>query len=101
MDKNDIPTLAVEDVNKGWKNSMGFGNHTFYETYQHCLEHSSLHSEYFAMLTDEDNKWLDSHFIGIDGPLLHWDENEEGLLHLWVLAFERHAFVGHYTIKIG
>ena len=101
LDMNDIPTLAVEDVNKGWKNSMGFGNHTFYETYEHCLSHSSLNSEYFAILTDEDNKWLDSHFIGIDGPLLHWDKNEEGLLHLWVLAFERHAFVGHYTIKVG
>jgi hypothetical protein len=101
LDKNDIPTLAAEDVNKGWKNSMGFGNHTFYETYAHCLANSSLNSEYFSMLTDEDNKWLDSHFVGIDGPLLHWDENEEGLLHLWVLAFERHAFVGHYTIKVG
>jgi len=101
LNKGDIPTLAVEDVNKGWKNSMGFGNHTFYETYEHCLTHSSLNSEYFSILTDENNKWLDSHFVGIDGPLLHWDENEEGLLHLWVLAFERHAFVGHYTIKVG
>ena len=58
-------------------------------------------SEFFALLTDENNNWLDSHYIGIDGPLLHWDENEEGLLHLWILAFERHAFVGHYTIKVG
>jgi len=101
LDKNAIPTLAVEDVNKGWKNSMGFGNHTFYETYEHCLKHSSLNSEYFAMLTDADDRWLDSHDIGIDGPLLHWDKNKDGLLHLWVLAFERHAFVGHYTIKVG
>ena len=100
LNKSDIPTLAVNDVNKGWKNSMGFGNHTFYETYKHCLEHSSLNSEYFALLTDENNHWLDSHFIGIDGPLLHWDENEKGLLHLWILAFERHAFVGHYVIKV-
>jgi hypothetical protein len=100
LNKENIPTLSTKNVNDGWKNSMGFGNHTFYETYEHCISNGSLNSEFFALLTDENNNWLDSHFIGIDGPLLHWDENEEGLLHLWILAFERHAFVGHYTIKV-
>ena len=101
LNKNEIPTLSPKNVNDGWKNSMGFGNHTFYETYEHCLENGSVDSKYFALLTDEQNHWLDSHFVGIDGPLLHWDDKEEGVLHLWILAFERHAFVGHYKIKIG
>lgn len=98
--KEDIPIISVTDVNQGWMNSMGFGNHTFYESYEHCIKHSSIQSNYFAVLVDENNKWLDSHFIGIDGPLLHWDYKDTNTLHLWILAFERHAFVGHYTIEI-
>ncbi len=101
LNKEDIPTLSTEDINKGWMNSMGFGNHTFYETYEHCLENGSKNSTYFAVLTDENNKWLDSHFVGIDGPLLYWDKNNPNLLNLWILSFERHAFVGHYLIDVN
>jgi hypothetical protein len=100
IDKKDIPALAVEDVNKGWMNSMGFGNHTFYETYEHCLANGSKKSEYFSVLLDENNKWIDSHDVGIDGPLVHYDINDKHSLHLWILAFERHAFVGHYAIEL-
>lgn len=100
LNKNEIPTLPTSQVNDGWKNSMGFGNHTFYETYAHCLENGSVDSKYFALLTDKQNHWLDSHYIGIDGPLLHWDNKDKNVLHIWILAFERHAFVGHYKIRI-
>lgn len=100
LKKNDIPTLSDEDINKGWMNSMGFGNHTFYETYEHCLANNSKNSKYFAVLVDKNNKWLDSHFVGIDGPLLYWDKNNPNQLHLWILSFERHAFVGQYLIDI-
>ena len=100
LSKNDLPTLSEKDINKGWMNSMGFGNHTFYETYDHCLANCSKNSTYFAVLVDEHNKWLDSHYVGIDGPLLYWDKNNPNLLHLWILSFERHAFVGHYLIEI-
>ena len=100
IDKKDIPALAVEDVNKGWMNSMGFGNHTFYETYEHCLANGSKKSEYFSVLLDENNKWIDSHDVGIDGPLVHYDINDKHSLHLWILVFERHAFVGHYAIEL-
>jgi len=100
LNKKEIPTLTTSQVNDGWKNSMGFGNHTFYETYAHCLENGSEDSKYFALLTDNNNNWLDSHYIGIDGPLLYWDNQDKNVLHLWILAFERHAFVGHYKINI-
>jgi hypothetical protein len=100
LKKSEIPILSDDEINKGWMNSMGFGNHTFYETYAHCLENGSKNSNYFAVLVDENNKWLDSHFVGIDGPLMYWDKNNPNLLHLWILAFERHAFVGHYLIDI-
>lgn len=98
LDKSEIPTLAVADVNNGWQNSMGFGNHTFYETYQDAIRRSSKNSEYFAFLSDVDGLWIDSHFVGIDGPMMHWDIENPNLLHFWILSFERHAFVGHYVI---
>ncbi len=100
LNKQDIPTLNLKDINNGWMNSMGFGNHTFYESYENYLKYDSKHSTYFAVLVDENDKWLDSHYVGIDGPLLYWDINNPHLLHLWILSFERHAFVGHYLIEI-
>lgn len=98
LDDRELPVLPAQDAHRGWQNSMGFGNHSFYESYQHALAKSSLHSPYFAVLTDRNDNWLDSHEIGIDGPLLHWDDQHSHLLHCWILSFERHAFVGHYTI---
>lgn len=94
----DIPTLDVSDCNNGWKTSMGFGNHTFYEKYNDHLACPTSKSSYYGFLADEDMHWLDSHKIGIDGPLMHFDIN--GHLHLWLLSFERHALVGHYKIKL-
>ena len=97
---SDFPILTTEDANSGWKNSMGFSNHTFYETYS---VHESCKTEknpYYAYLADENGKWLDSHTIGIDGPIFHFTDEERKNLHLWLLSFERHAFVGHYTITL-
>jgi len=95
---SEIPALDSSEVNKGWQNSMGIGNHTFYETYKHAQEHSSLNSPFFSVLTDKNGNWIDSHKIGIDGPLLYWDNKNKNLLHVCILSFERHAFVGHYII---
>ena len=100
LDLAMIPALSPQDANKGWKNSMGFGNHSFYEGYN---EHKSLNpndNPYFAALFDEELNWLDSHQIGIDGPVIHVDDVSPYLLHVWLLSFERHAFVGHYVISL-
>ena len=78
---------------------MGIGNHTFYETND---VHNSVHAtdnQYYAMFLDREGNWLDSHTIGIDGPIFHFEDEERRILHLWLLSFERHALVGHYVIK--
>lgn len=100
VNQTEIPILDTSEVNKGWQNSMGIGNHTFYETYEHARNKSSVQNPYFSILTDKDGKWIDSHTIGIDGPLLHWDKKEPNKLHVWILSFERHAFVGHYILTL-
>lgn len=101
IDLMEMPVLDVADANKGWKNSMGIGNHTFYETYEEHENYKTNESPYYALLTNEKNEWLDSHVIGIDGPVIHRDCNNENLYHIWLLSFERHAFVGHYTVEVA
>lgn len=100
VDLKAIPTLEKEDANKGWKNSMGFGNHPFYENLENHLRWEAQSTPYYAYLCDQDQRWLDSHKIGIDGPIFHWDKTNPNLLHLWILSFERHALVGHFTLTI-
>lgn len=100
IDLNKIPVLTESEANNGWKSSMGIGNHTFYETYDEHIKTSSKKSPYYALILGNKGKWLDSHKVGIDGPLFHFTDTQKKNLHLWILSFERHAFVGHYGVII-
>lgn len=100
LDFEQYPMLSTNNCNNGWKNSMGFGNHTFYEKYNEHVALDQRKNPYYAFLSNENFDWLDSHKIGIDGPVFHWDAEKPNLLHLWLLSFERHAFVGHYSFEI-
>lgn len=97
---NNLPKLSVDKANEGWKNAMGFGNHPFYENLNQHLSWNLSKSCYYGYLTNGEREWLDSHHVGIDGPILHWDNKIENRLHVWLLSFERHALVGHYVIDI-
>lgn len=100
INKKDIPTLSPKNVNKGYQMPMGIGNHSFYTNYAKIDTSNSLESPFYAFLLDQNNNWLDSHTIGIDGPLLHFDDENPDLLHVWILSFERHCFVGHYIVNL-
>jgi hypothetical protein len=100
IDFKEIPKLKTSEANEGWQTSMGIANHSFYETYEYQQKHLTKDNGFYALLLDENGKYIDSHKVGIDGPLFHFDVGNENLLHLWVLAFERHAFVGHYLIDM-
>ena len=97
----DFPVFTSEDANNGWKSSMGFSNHTFYETYNEHQQCKTKNNPYYAYLTDGQGKWLDSHKIGIDGSLFHFSDKNRKTLNLWLLSFERHALVGHYSITLN
>lgn len=100
LDLDDFPVLDIEEANKGWKNSMGIGNHTFYETYETHNSIKAATNPYYGLLVDESGSWLDSHKVGIDGPIFHFSDEGKKQLHLWLLSFERHALVGHYVIDM-
>ncbi len=95
-----IKRASVKHHNKGLKLPMGIGLHSFYENYNTALQNPMARNPYYGLLLTPNDQWLDSHNIGIDGPLMHWDEQDPSKLHFWLLSFERHAFVGHYVIEI-
>lgn len=99
IDPARIPVQPLESAHKGWQMPMGIANHSFYESYEEAMERSSLINPWYAYLTDGEGKWIDSHDVGIDGPLMHRDAQDPSILHLWILSFERHALVGHYLLN--
>ena len=100
LDLKNLPILTLEDHNKGYKMPMGIANHPFYEKYDKAVNNPIQNNPYYSLLTDEKGNFLDSHKIGVDGPIIFWDAEEEGLLRIMFLSFERHSFVGHYGIRI-
>jgi len=100
LDLNNLPVLTLQDHNKGYKMPMGVANHPFYEKYNKAVNNPINNNPYYSLLTDEKGNFLDSHKIGVDGPIIFWDAEDEGLLRIMFLSFERHSFVGHYGIKI-
>lgn len=99
IDTKLIPTLSLEQNNSGYKMPMGIANHAFYETYERMLNNPVSANPYYAVVTDNDGLWFDSHALGIDGPLIFWDSQNEKMLHVLIMSFERHSFVGHFTIQ--
>lgn len=100
LDLSELPRLEESKMNQGFKMPMGISNHSFYETYEEAKENPVAENPYFGMLIDGEGKWLDSHKVGIDGPLLFWDAKDKNLLHFAILSFERHAFVGHFELEV-
>ena len=101
LSKEMIPVLPVEKNFMAMEMPMGIANHTFYESYDWAVHNKTEINPCYGLLLTEDGKWLDSHRIGIDGPAMHFDQDNPNLLHLWILSFERHAMVGHYILDMA
>ncbi|MEN9609436.1 MAG: hypothetical protein RLZZ628_250 [Bacteroidota bacterium] len=100
LELDKLPILNENTLHKGWQRPMGISNHSFYNSYEDLIVHSSLQNAYFSFLLDANGQWLDSHEIGIDGILLYREEGNVSKIHAFILAFERHAFVGHTVFEV-
>ncbi len=58
-----------------------------------------LFDEDGRLLLDQDGNWIDHHQVGIDGPVMHWDEHDPQLLHIYLLSYERHCLIAHLLIR--
>jgi len=101
LQKDRIPVLNMSSHHKGFQMPMGISNHSFYNDYSDLLKYSSKEEPYFAALLDQNDHWVNSHEVGIDGPLFFIDDQDPSKLHLLILSFERHSFVGHYLFSIA
>jgi hypothetical protein len=98
LDLRSLPTLAADRYERGWQVPMGIGNPSFFEPYEQVLANPPLQRPFYAFHLDAQNRWLDHHAVGVDGPLLHWDTADPATLHLYLLSYERHALLNHFVL---
>lgn len=78
---------------------MGIGVPPFYQSYVDLQKMPPHTSPYFSLLLDEQDGWVDHHQFAIDGPVMHRDEVNPDLLHLYLLSYERHSLIAHFVIN--
>lgn len=93
-----LPQLPVNDYSKGMYMPMGIGTPPFFQSYEELQKDPPYRSPYFSVLLDENDRWIDHHSIAVDGPVLHRDEKEPHLLHVYLLSYERHSLIGHFVL---
>ncbi len=94
-----LPRLPVEQYPKGLYMPMGIGVPPFFQTYDELKRNPPQHSPYFSVLLDSDNRWVNHHEVGVDGPVIHRDKDNPNILHLYLLSYERHSLIAHFVIS--
>ena len=101
VDLNALPTLPVGEYPQGLYMPMGIGVPPFYQSYADLAANPPAGSPYYSLLVDADDRWIDHHTVAIDGPVMHRDAADPGLIHLYLLSYERHTLVAHFTIRLA
>ncbi len=100
LDVTSIPQLPIADYSNGLYMPMGIGIPPFSQSYADLLKRPPAQSPFFSLLLEADNRWIDHHALGIDGPVLHRDPDNPQRLHLYLLSYERHSLIGHFVIDL-
>jgi hypothetical protein len=100
VDLKSLPQLPPRGYGKGLYMPMGIGVPPFHETYQELEARPPQNSPYFSLLLDERDRWIDHHKFGIDGPVMHRDESDPNLLHVYLLSYERHSLIAHLVVTL-
>jgi hypothetical protein len=98
LDFQHLPKAAPEQYDRGWQVPMGIGNPSFFESYEEVLAYPPLQRPFYGFHLDRQNRWIDHHAVGVDGPLLHRDAHDPSRLHLYLLSYERHALLNHFVL---
>jgi len=101
FDLAKLPQLPIHDYPHGFYMPMGIGTPPFHQTYDELQQHPPQKTPYMSVLLDDNNGWIDHHAVGIDGPVMHLDEKDPGLLHVYLLSYERHMLIAHVVIKVS
>jgi hypothetical protein len=99
FDLQKLPQLAMQDYPKGLYMPMGIGVPPFFQSYDELQQQPPDKSPYVSVLLDGNEKWIDHHRFGIDGPVMHRDATNPDLLHVYLLSYERHSLIGHLVLS--
>lgn len=100
VDLRRLPQLPVKNYPKGLYMPMGIGVPPFYQSYENLKSDPPYKSPYYSLLLDDQDRWINHHEVAIDGPVMHRDESDPNLVHLYLLSYERHSLVGHFLIPL-
>jgi hypothetical protein len=98
LDIQALPSTSPATYERGWQAPMGLGNPAFFESYEDLVVNPPRTRTFYGVHLDNDGRWIDHHAVGVDGPLLHRDATDPALLHLYLLAYERHALLTHLVL---
>lgn len=100
FDLATLPAASPKNYDRGWQVPLGISNPSFFESYEQIVTSPPIQRRFYGFHLDAQNRWLDHHAIGVDGPLLHRDADDPTLLHLYLLSYERHALLNHFILSI-
>jgi hypothetical protein len=100
LDLNELPVLPTSRYSEGFYMPMGISVPPFHQKYRELQNAPPRCSPYYSFILDEHDRWIDHHSTAIDGPVLHRDEQNPDLVHVYVLSCERHSLVAHYVMEI-
>lgn len=93
-----LPQLPVSQYHNGMYMPMGIGIPPFAQSYADLQKTPPSKSPYVSVLLDKNDRWINHHTVSIDGAVLHRDEKDPGLLHVYLLSYERHTLLGHIVV---
>ena len=100
IDLDALPVLNEGEYPQGLYMPMGIGTPPFYQTYADLVANPPAETPYYSLLVDGGDRWIDHHTTAVDGPVMHRDAADPGLIHLYLLSYERHTLVAHFEIRI-
>ncbi|MGD1949926.1 MAG: hypothetical protein ACFB14_09795 [Leptolyngbyaceae cyanobacterium] len=101
IDMDAIPQLASEDYSDGIYMPLGFGT-PFTQDYEDLKRLNPVEQPFMSMVLDGDNRVVNYRMdIGLNGVVLHRDEENPDMLHVYPMSYERITLVGHYTVNLA
>ncbi|MEM8614820.1 MAG: hypothetical protein AAGF93_22625 [Cyanobacteria bacterium P01_H01_bin.105] len=101
LDMEAIPQLAAEDYSDGIYMPLGFGT-PFTQDYEELKLTNPAEHPFMSMVVDDNNRIVNYRGdIGLNGIVLHRDETNPDLLHVYPMSYERITLVGHYTVDLA
>jgi hypothetical protein len=100
FDLAKLPQLRMQDYPNGFYMPMGIGVPPFFQSYDELTQKPPHTGSYFSVLLDGQEKWINHHSFAIDGSVMHFDEKDPSVLHVYLLSYERHSLIAHLVVAL-